>query len=83
MKPIDVKILLLKRGLNFADMARTLIKDGLTEAEQRSLEVMLQDLFYQRRWYPTLAEQVRAKFDIKLSRPAHLRPIRQQLKQAA
>lgn len=81
MKPIEVKILLLKKGLNFADMARSL-QSG-TEASQRSLEVMLADLFYERRWYPTLAEQVRENFGIALKRPAHLRPIRQQLKQAA
>jgi hypothetical protein len=81
MKPIEVKILLLKKGLNFADMARTL-QEG-TDASQRSLEVMLADLFYQRRWYPSLAQKINDHFGIKLTRPAHLRPIRQQLKQAA
>ena len=81
MKPIEVKILLLKKGLNFADMARTIATES--EASPRSLEVMIADLFYERRWYPTLAEQVRENFGITLKRPAHLRPIRQQLKQAA
>ncbi len=81
MKPIEVKILLLKKGLNFADMARDL-KD-VTDASQRSLEVMIADLLYGRRWYPTLAETIESRYGIAVKRPAHSRPIRQQLREAA
>jgi hypothetical protein len=81
MKPVDVKIMLLRKGLNFADMARQLQPEfGI---KPRSLEVMLGDLFYERRWYPRLAQKVHSKFGIKLERPKHLLPIRDQLRQAA
>lgn len=77
----EVKILLLKKGLNFADMARELeTPDG---PSRRSLEVMIADLLYERRWYPSLAAEIRAKWGIRVTRAAHLQPIRQQLKQAA
>ena len=81
MKPVEVKIMLLKKGLTFVEMARQLSE--LNDASQRSLEVMLADLLYGRRWYPTLAEQVRERFGIVLECPRHLRPIRQQVKEAA
>lgn len=81
MTPVEVKIMLLKKGLSFAQMARDL--EAETDATTRSLEVMIADLLYGRRWYPALAAQIRAKWNIKVICPPHLRPIRQQIRQAA
>ena len=81
MTPIEVKIMLLKKGLSFAFMAKEMrTEDG---PSARSLEVMLADLLYGRRWYPSLAIRLRDEFGIKVDRPKHLRPIREQIRQAA
>lgn len=81
MTPVEVKIMLLRKGLSFASIAKELhVKDG---PSKRSLEVMLADILYGRRWYPTLAAKLRDQFGIKVERPKHLRPIREQLRQAA
>jgi hypothetical protein len=81
MTPVEVKIMLLRKGLSFADMARQLEPES--DATRRSLEVMIADLLYGRRWYPALALQLKEKWNIKVSCPPHLRPIRQQIRQAA
>ncbi len=81
MNIIEVKILLLKKGLSFADMARALQTDD--SPSLRSLEVMIADLLYGRRWYPSLAKQIKAKWGIRVDRADHLRPVREQIKHAA
>lgn len=80
--PTEVKILLLKKGLTFKGMAEQL-KGDVGDASVRSLEVMIADLLYSRRWYPTLAAELKSRFGITVERPPHLRPIREQLRQAA
>ncbi len=81
MKPIEVKIMLLRKGLTFVDMAKDL--EAEMSASRRSIEVMIADLLYGRRWYPNLASKLKAKYDISVTCPPHLKSIRQQLKQAA
>lgn len=81
MTAVEVKIMLLKKGLTFADMAREI--EAESDATQRSLEVMIADLLYGRRWYPALAKQINDRWNIKVTCPPHLRPIRQQIRQAA
>jgi hypothetical protein len=80
MKPVEVKIMLLQKGLNFVDMAKKLhTPDG---PSRRSLEVMIADLLYGRRWYPTLAQKLRSEFGIRVDRPEQFKSIREQLRAA-
>ncbi len=80
MNTKQIKKFLIDKDLTIAEMARQLAPR--TNASESSLQQMLSDLFYERRWYPTLAEQVNAEFGLSLSRPAHFAP-KVRLKQAA
>ncbi len=77
----EVKILLIQKGLSIAEMARELEKDS--NATAQSLETMISDTLYGRRYFVTVAKQLEEIYGIKIDRPAHLQPIRQQIKQAA
>lgn len=77
----EVKKLLINKGLNISDMARELAENS--DATFDSLRVMLTDLLYGRRYYPTLAEQVREKWQIDIPRNKNTQTVRQSLKQVA
>lgn len=81
MNAKKVKILLIEKGLNIADMARDLEPE--TDATFESLQTMISDLLYGRRWYPSLAEKIYDRYGIKVSQPVQFKPIKDQLKQAA
>lgn len=76
----QIKKDLIDKDLTIAEMARKLAPK--TTASETSLQQMLSDMIYQRRWYPTLAEQVNDEFGLKLIRPAQFTP-KVRLKQAA
>lgn len=80
MNTKQIKKYLIDKDLTIAEMARSLAPK--TTASESSLQQMLSDMFYGRRWYPTLAEQVNAEFGLNLSRPIHFEP-KVRLKQAA
>lgn len=77
----EIKILLITKGLSVAEMARELEKDS--NATAKSLEVMIHDTLYGKRFIPSIASKINKKFGIKIERPAHLQTIRHQLKNAA
>lgn len=77
----DVKIFLIDNGLNIADMAREL--EPFTDATFNSLQTMLSELLYGRRWYPSLAELVEQKYGLKIDQPDSYKPIKEQIKNAA
>lgn len=73
--------MLLRKGLTFKGMGEEL--ESEMSASARSLEVMIADLLYGRRWYPTLAAKLASRYGIKAERAPHLRPIQDQIRQAA
>lgn len=77
----DVKILLIEKGLNISDMARELEPE--TGASFKSLQTMIADLLYGRRWFPSLADLISQKYGINIPQPKSFRSIKEQLKQAA
>lgn len=72
MNTKEIKKFLIDKDLTIAEMARILAPQ--TTASESSLQQMLSDMFYQRRWYPTLAKKVNTKFGLKLSRPTQYEP---------
>jgi len=56
MKPIEVKIFLLRKGLTLAEIARRVARDGQDPAQ---LRVMLSHMVHGHRFYPSLAKRVR------------------------
>jgi hypothetical protein len=77
----EIKKFLIDRDLTVTEMARQL-EPGATDARVRSLAQMLSDLFYGRRWYPSLAARLKDEFGLKLVRPEPFRP-KVRLKNAA
>ncbi|MCC6328964.1 MAG: hypothetical protein IT174_10640 [Acidobacteria bacterium] len=69
----EIKKFMIDRELTLAEMARR-IEPGATDTRLRSLAQMLSDLFYARRWYPSLALRLKDEFGLKLSRPEAYRP---------
>lgn len=67
MDTIQVKVLLLKRGLKIAEMAAELCED---ERSVDAVRVMLSQMINGRRFYPTLAGKVKERYGISLRRPA-------------
>jgi len=76
----QIKKYLIDQDLTVTGMARQLAPK--TDASEVSLRQMLTDMFYQRRWYPTLASLVEREFGLHLVRPAAFEP-KVRLKQAA
>ena len=84
MTPLKVKILLLEKGLTISGMAQILINESLVESTNfDSQRTMLTAILYGTHWYPTLAETVNSRFNLNLKRPAHLKTVREAIKQAA
>lgn len=79
MNTKQIKKFLIDKDLTIAEMARQLAPK--TTASETSLQQMLSDMFYQRRWYPTLAELVNKEFGLKIVRAKHFAP-KVRLKQA-
>lgn len=77
----QIKIQLIEKGLSIAEIARDFSHDS--NATIRSLETMIADTLYGRRYFPAIAEKLNRKYGIKVERPLHLQPIRKQLKQVA
>lgn len=77
----EIKILLIEKGLTVREIARELEKDS--NASVRSLETMIHDTLYGKRYLPSIAKKLHSKFGIKIERPAHLQGVRRQLKQVA
>ncbi|HQU84844.1 MAG TPA: hypothetical protein PKY59_17025 [Pyrinomonadaceae bacterium] len=80
MNTKQIKKFLIDNDLTIAEMARQLSAEE--RASESSLQQMLSDMFYQRRWYPSLAETVNKKFGLNLIRPKQFEP-KVRLKQAA
>lgn len=81
MNTKEIKKFLIDRELTVTQMARQ-IEPAAGDRRIRSLAQMLGDLFYGRRWYPSLAARVEVEFGLKLKRPDVYRP-RVRLKNAA
>lgn len=81
MTVIEVKKLLLDKGLTISEMARDLAQD--MDAKSESIRTMLTDLLYGHAWHPTLAMRVKDKYDITIKRPKSQTTIREAIKQAA
>lgn len=73
MNAIQVKIVLLKKGLSIAAMARELRTKTQTEDAVR---VMLSQMIHGRRFYPALAKRVNQRYGIKFERPTQTQPRR-------
>lgn len=82
MNTKQIKKFLIDNDLTIAEMARRLSGRADVTASEISLAQMLSDMFYERRWYPTLAQQISAEFGLTLSRPKQFEP-KVRLKQAA
>ena len=81
MTPKEIKILLIKKGLTITGIAQDFKKES--DATLRSLETMISDTLYGKRYYPSIAVKLNERYGIEIKRPKHLQPVRQQLKQAA
>ena len=77
----EIKILLIQKGLTVAEMAREMEKTS--NASAKSLETMIHDTLYGKRFFPKIADKLSRKYGITIERPAHLQGVRAQLKQAA
>ena len=66
MDLLGVKIFLLKNNLSLSEIAREICTERQTE---QSVRVMLSQIVHGRRWYPSLAEKVEARYGLRLSRP--------------
>ena len=81
MTVLEVKKLLLEKGLNISDMARKLAEENNGNFD--SMRTMLTDLLYGRRYFPSLAVQVEEMFGITISRAPHQLSVRDSIKQVA
>ncbi len=83
MNAVEVKKLLLDKGLNVSEMSRTLIDENLVSSKNfDSVRRMLTALLYGREFYPSLARTVKSRFKITITRKAHLKSVREAVKQA-
>lgn len=64
---LQVKVWLLKKQLSIAQIARELCDDSHSE---QALRVMLSQMINGRRFYPTLAQRLKDRYNLSLSRPA-------------
>lgn len=77
----EIKIKLIQKGLTIAELAREFAH--ISDANLRSLETMIADTLYGRRYYPNIAKLLEDRLDIKIVRPEHTKPIREQIKKVA
>lgn len=81
MNAFEIKVFLLEKGLTIAGIARTLCADSTVT--EKSMQTMLSDLIYGRRFYPALAEKLRKKYGISIERPAQFESAREIVRKAA
>lgn len=80
MNTKQIKKFLIDADLTITEMSRQLAP--FVTASEDSIRQMLSDMFYGRRWYPTLAERVNKQFGLNLVRPKQFEP-KVRLKHAA
>lgn len=77
MKPIEIKIFLLKNQLTLSEIARQ-IMDDFPDATEESVRTMLTQTVNQKTWYPKIERVVNQRFGnigLRLVRPVHLQPL--------
>lgn len=81
MNAFEVKVLLLRKGLTIAAMAREICRN--TETKETSMQTMISDMIYGRRFYPALAKKLDKKFGLKFERPAQFESASEIVQKAA
>ena len=81
MNAFEIKVHLLRNGLTIASMAEELTRNNATK--KTSMQTMISDMIYGRRFYPGLAKKLHKKFDLEFKRPAQFEPASEIVKQAA
>ncbi len=81
MNAFEVKVHLLREGLTIASMARELCRNS--DTKETSMQTMISEMIYGRRFYPGLAKKINKKFGIKFERPAQFEPARKVVQKAA
>lgn len=81
MNPFDVKVLMLKQGLTISGMARKLCEGSSTK--ETSMQTMIADVIYGRRFYPSIALKLDEHFGIKIERPVQFESARTVVQKAA
>ncbi len=81
MNVFEVKVLLMRKGLTIAAMSRELCRNS--ETKETSMQTMISDMIYGRRFYPALAKKINKKYGLKFERPAQFEPARKVIQKAA
>lgn len=81
MNPFEVKVYMLEKGLKIALMARELCKG--TEVKESSMQTMIADLIYGRRFYPILAKKLNDKYGIQVERSPQFESVSEVVRKAA
>lgn len=66
MNAFEIKVLMLKKGITIASIAEELSDEN---RKKTSLQTMISDLIYGRRYYPALAKELKEKFGLHFNRP--------------
>lgn len=80
MNPFEVQVLMLKKGLTVASIARDLCRESDTKFT--SMQTMISDLIHGRKWFPSYAKKLDEKYGIKIT-PKKRQSNREIVKQAA
>ena len=80
MNPFEVKVLMLKKGLTIASIARDLCRDS--DIKLTSMQTMISDLILGRKWFPAYAKKLDELYGIKIV-PKKRKTNREIVKQAA
>jgi hypothetical protein len=81
MNPFQIKVFLLENELTIASMAREICRN--TDTKQTSMQTMISDMIYGRRFYPALAKKLQKKFGLSIERPAQFESARSVVGKAA
>lgn len=81
MNPFEVKVFMMKNGLNIASIARDLCAEEPGK-KVTSMQTMISDLIHGRKWFPQYAKKLDAKYGIKIDEPKR-KTNREIVKQAA
>lgn len=81
MNPFEVKVFMLKNGLTIASIARDFCASE-PGVKFTSMQTMLSDVIYGRKWLPEYARKLDEEYGIKLERPER-QTNREIVKQAA
>lgn len=80
MNSFQIKVFMLENGLTITSMAEDLADE---KRKKSSLQVMISDLIYGRRFYPGLAKELNEKFGLVINRPAQFESARKIVQKAA